>query len=211
VYEVEVGFDGSWTSSPESESYLRGLAELLPICLGRFSGLTILNIQRPSFSYSQNPDATFPQDLMRLLTNTAVKALRYVPLPELRELSLNFPITYEFSQFLQISLLCPEYQLTLSHNGFSISAFWFATIQGVGDSDTGLPLSPRQSPAFPIRVRLFSFVDLSSSLGIWNHFISTVQISWISTVSTLAISSASGCPVSQSVSDSGDSSFNWLT
>lgn len=100
VRGIEVGFHSRWESVPEYEFYIHDLSTLLPICLSNFPGLTTLSVRGPSFSFGEKPDPPFSQDLMKLLTNTVVEALRSVPLSELRELTLAFPITYEFNRFL---------------------------------------------------------------------------------------------------------------
>ena len=101
VCHVEVGFDSPWRASPEYQEYLRDLAVLLPLCLSHFPNVTTLSVRGPIYSRGISTDVPFPQELSILLTKSVVDALRYVPLPKLRDLSLSFPITIDYGQFLR--------------------------------------------------------------------------------------------------------------
>jgi hypothetical protein len=103
----------------------------------QFSKLGYPNVHGPSFSFSNNPDPPFPQESMKLLTNTVVEALRYVPLPELQELTLAFPITYEFGRIFSDHLT--RSRIPIDHILQRLRHLSVQICEEAVDNDTTLP------------------------------------------------------------------------
>jgi hypothetical protein len=171
VRELNVGFDSVFTSSFIEVNYIRDLASLLPLCLSRFPGLAVLNFRGPKTPrrYREfEKTSEFPEHLMRTFTNTVVKALRYVPLPALKELSLRFPVTFEFGQFFSPQM--PETGVPIQSIMQRLRKLTVKVCDSTGTDgtwrDSFLPLSevkqnfPNQTHAS----ELFKFVGLAKNL-----------------------------------------------
>ena len=89
VRQIDLGFE-TYASTDEYQSYVEDLAGLLSSCLVRFPRLSALEVH--------SPPSYLPQEERRVFIDTIVAALRYVPLPNLTELELSFPITHEFGK-----------------------------------------------------------------------------------------------------------------
>lgn len=92
VCHLELGFrDIMKFSTSPSISYIEDLAGLLSSCLIKFTNLRALQFREPP--------SCLPLERRRAYIKTVVSTLRYLPLPELTELELYFPITHDFGEF----------------------------------------------------------------------------------------------------------------
>lgn len=89
VRQIDLGLD-PYGSTDEYQLYVEDLAGLLSSCLARFPRLSALEVHGLPSSLSQ--------EKTRVFVNTIVAALRYVPLPNLTELEISFPITHDFGK-----------------------------------------------------------------------------------------------------------------
>lgn len=191
VREVYVGFDSTFTSRPVDEDYVRDLASLLPLCLSRFPGLTALKYLGPEYynndreveslavpipehlmrTFTRRLEARalaveFPEHLMRIFTNTAVKALKSVSLPALRELSLSLPVTYEFGQFFPSGISGTPIEIVVRRLRHLSLQVCDNTGPSGGVRSENIPLSAVKSkfPNPTFASQFFKFVELATNL-----------------------------------------------
>jgi hypothetical protein len=91
VRQIDLGCSERGKSTEELKMYVEDLAGILLPCLHRFPNLRAIAFDDPSPSP--------PQEYRQVYINTATTALLYVPLPNLVELELYFPITNSFRHF----------------------------------------------------------------------------------------------------------------
>jgi hypothetical protein len=118
VYQIDFGFEKSLSSN--ADIYIEDLKECHPSLLVKFTNLKALEFHEPPSS--------LPQAQKTAYMNTVISILRYVPLPNLTELVIKFPITYDFSRFFPSrinSLQIPIEDVVkhLRHLGLSVCAF----------------------------------------------------------------------------------------
>lgn len=160
VRQIDLGFQSFDNSTNESSSlYVEDLAGLLPCCLVRLPNLNALEFR--------GPPSSLPQEKRRVFINTVVAALRYVPLLNLTELEVTFPIAHDFGQVFcsnTSSLRIPiEHVLQgLRHLGLYVSEY--TNRRGQRYSPT--PVSP-ENAALPNEIyatHLFRLVELAVNL-----------------------------------------------
>jgi hypothetical protein len=88
VRQIDLGYSEIGKSTAELQVYVEDLAGILLPCLHRFPNLRALVFGEPASS--------LPQEYRQIYINTVTTALLYVPLPNLVELELCFPITHNF-------------------------------------------------------------------------------------------------------------------
>lgn len=92
VCQLDFGFDKfSSTTKTADLSYIEDLSGCLSSLLVRFPNLAALEFNEPPSSV--------PQVQRKLYMDTVASVLRYVPLPNLTELEIKFPITHDFGRF----------------------------------------------------------------------------------------------------------------
>lgn len=93
VHHIDFGFQKTTSDSPPNTAalYIEDLFGCLSSCLIKFSKLAALEFHEPPPGLSQ--------EKRRAYMDAVSSTLRYVPLPNLRELELRFPITYDFGRF----------------------------------------------------------------------------------------------------------------
>ncbi|KAH7010820.1 uncharacterized protein B0I36DRAFT_257122 [Microdochium trichocladiopsis] len=93
VRRLEVGVDCSGDSNHEALSTcVEDVAATLPACLARFTNLNVLQFHGSLSCCSRGTAGLF--------RDTVITALRYVPLSNLTDLDVTFPIAYDFGLFL---------------------------------------------------------------------------------------------------------------
>ena len=90
VHQIDVGYSTFPYSVGEVTLYTEDLAGLLSSCLHQFPNLKALDFYGP-------PLASLPHDKMKASINSILMSLCYVPLPNLRELELQLPMTNDFA------------------------------------------------------------------------------------------------------------------
>jgi hypothetical protein len=160
VRQIDLGFQSFDNSTHESSSlYVEDLAGLLPCCLVRLPNLNALEFR--------GPPSSLPQEKRRVFINTVVAALRYVPLLNLTELEVTFPIAHDFGQVFcsnTSSLRIPiEHVLQgLRHLGLYVSEY----TNRRGQRYWPTPVSP-ENAALPNEIyatHLFRLVELAVNL-----------------------------------------------
>ncbi|RAL14323.1 uncharacterized protein BO97DRAFT_412644 [Aspergillus homomorphus CBS 101889] len=91
VRQIDIGLEDTEHSDEFCAMFLEDLAGLLPSCLSRLPKLRALDFQ--------GVPASLPEATTRDFVNTVISSLRYVPLPNLTELEIAFPLTHDFAQF----------------------------------------------------------------------------------------------------------------
>ncbi|PYH78057.1 hypothetical protein BO82DRAFT_292213, partial [Aspergillus uvarum CBS 121591] len=91
VRQLDIGLEDTEHSEDFCSMFLEDLAGVLPSCLCRLSKLKALDFQ--------GVPGSLPEATTRDFVNTVISSLRYVPLPNLTELDIAFPITHDFAQF----------------------------------------------------------------------------------------------------------------
>lgn len=93
VRQIDFGFKETGSHSPTNSAalYIEDLFGCLSSCLIKFSNLAALEFHEPPSELSQEQRRAY----MDAVTST----LRYVPLPNLRELEIKFPLTHDFGRF----------------------------------------------------------------------------------------------------------------
>jgi hypothetical protein len=161
VRQVDLGFQHFEHSAHESHPlYAEDLAGLLPCCLVKLPNLNALEFH--------GPPSSLPQDKRRVFINTVVAALHYVPLLNLTELEVTFPITHDFGQLFcsnTNSLRIPIERVLrgLRHLGLYVSEYTNLRGQRYGST----PVSP-ENAALPNEIyatHLFRLVELSVNLN----------------------------------------------
>ncbi|RAK74459.1 uncharacterized protein BO72DRAFT_450703 [Aspergillus fijiensis CBS 313.89] len=91
VRQLDIGLEDTEHSEEFCSMFLEDLAGVLPSCLCRLPKLKALDFQ--------GVPGSLPEATTRDFVNTVISSLRYVPLPNLTELDIAFPITHDFAQF----------------------------------------------------------------------------------------------------------------
>lgn len=94
VRQIDIGFrdDSSYSLSNAANAlYIEDLFRCLSSCLVKFPNLAALEFHEPPSGLSQVKRRSYME--------AVVSTLRYVPLLNLTELEVKFPITYDFGQF----------------------------------------------------------------------------------------------------------------
>lgn len=191
--QIDFGFN-EYASSTTNSLYVEDLAGLLSSYLVRFANLNALEFHKP-------PPA-LPQEETRLYIHSIIAAFRYVPLPNLEELVIHFPITHNFRQFfplktsaLQIPIINILQQLrhlelyVCAYTNRHHQRYWATPIL---PENAALPNETHASYLFrmiepAINVRSLSIrsldilnldpVKFSPSLRLWSLSLSSVSIS----------------------------------
>lgn len=90
VRQIDLRLGEYFGSTDKYQLDVEDLAGLLSSCLVRFPRLSALEVHRLPSSLSE--------EKTRVFISTIVAALRYVPLPNLTELEISFPITHDFGE-----------------------------------------------------------------------------------------------------------------
>lgn len=160
VRQVDLRFEGTFSTDKSHSLYVEDLAGLLSCCLARFPNLSALEFHGP-------PSSLPPQE-KGVFINTVVAAIRYVPLLNLTELEVNFPITHDFRQLFSSkasTLRIPiEHVLRrLRHLGLHVSEYTSHRGQRYWRRTPVLP----ENAAFPneiYAVHLFRLVERAVNL-----------------------------------------------
>lgn len=93
VRQIDFGFQetGSESTAYTAALYIEDLFGCLSSCLIKFFNLAALEFHEPPLGLSQ--------EQRRAYMDAVSSTLRYVPLSNLRELELKFPLTYDFGRF----------------------------------------------------------------------------------------------------------------
>jgi hypothetical protein len=123
VRQIDFGFRDTSSyslSNAVNALYIEDLFGCLSSCLIKFSNLTALEFHEPPSGLSQ--------DQRRSYIEAVVSTLRYVPLSNLRELEVKFPITYDFGRFFpnqisSVQIPIEDIIRSLRHLGVSVREY----------------------------------------------------------------------------------------
>ncbi|MBE3045285.1 hypothetical protein IMZ48_22580 [Candidatus Bathyarchaeota archaeon] len=88
--QIDLGLDSDKYRDVHHPLYVQDLAGLLSPCLARFPRLSALEVHAFTSCLSQEGK--------RVFVDTIASALRYVPLPNLTELEIRFPLAHDFGK-----------------------------------------------------------------------------------------------------------------
>ncbi|QKX58607.1 uncharacterized protein TRUGW13939_05732 [Talaromyces rugulosus] len=94
----------SYSSGSADRPDVEDLAGILPPCLVRFTNLRALTFDKPPSDLSQ--------EKTRVYIHSVIAAFRDVPLPNLEELEIHFPIAHNFGQFFPLKTSAVQIPIT---------------------------------------------------------------------------------------------------